>query len=256
VQAAKALGQAKTLAAETGHFATTALALLFGCIAAVLRRDPAALKEPANELLALSRRHGSQYWELHGQTFVAQFQATEGHLEEALDRIRQCFSGWQARDSAFMRPWLKLMEAELLGNLGRQLEALRHLDEAQELIERTEIRFCEPELHRLRAGTLSARGASDAEVEACFEEAIRIARGQSAKFWELRAASNWARFCRERQRHAQARQLLSEVYNSFTEGFDTPDLQEARALLDSLGVVTAPNTAAAQTRPTRKCADS
>lgn len=255
VQAAKALGQAKTLAAETGHFATTALALLFGCIAAVLRRDPAALKEPANELLALSRQHGSQYWELHGQTFVAQFQATEGHLEEALDRIRRCFSGWQARDSAFMRPWLKLMEAELLGNLGRQLDALRHLDEAQELIERTEIRFCEPELHRLRAGTLSARGASDAEVEACFEEAIRIARGQSAKFWELRAASNWARFCRERQRHAQARQLLSEVYNSFTEGFDTPDLQEARALLDSLGVVTAPNTAAAQTRPTRKCAD-
>jgi predicted ATPase len=233
-QAVRTLEQARA-EGGTGHFVTTALALLFTCIAAVLRRDIGALKEPAIELLTLARRHGSQYWELHGQTFVALLEASEGRVEEALEQIRICLFGWEARNSGFMRPWLKLMEIELLFELGRHGEGLRHLDEARDLIERTDIRFCESELLRLRASVLSAHGASDAEIDACFREAVAVARRQSAKFWELRVVTSWARFHRDRQRHALARELLEDVCAWFTEGFDTPDLQEARALLDSLG---------------------
>jgi predicted ATPase len=246
-QAVRTLEQAKADAGE-GHFVTTALALLFTCIAAVLRRDMAALKEPAHELLTLARRHGSQYWELHGQTFVARLHATDGRVEEALEQIRACFSGWRARSSGFMRPWLKLMEIELLCELGRHGEALRNLDEARYLIERTDIRFCQAELLRLRAGLLSADGASDTEIDACFKEAAAVARRQSAKFWELRVVTSWARFHRDGQRHALARELLEDVYAWFTEGLVTPDLQEARALLDSLSSAVA-QTAASARRP-------
>jgi predicted ATPase len=220
--------------AETGHFATTAVTLLSLCIAAALRRDREALTEPASDLLRLAQQHGSKYWELHGKTFVAQVHANEGRWDEALEGVRRCFTGWQARDSGFIRPWLKTMEIELLWHLGRYSEALQACQEAQDLIEQKDVRFCEAEMHRLRGTVLIELGTSDDEIEACFKRAVTIARGQSAKFWELRASTTWSHVLRNRQRHSEARIVLEGTYNWFTEGFDTPDLIEARALLDTL----------------------
>jgi predicted ATPase len=220
--------------AHTDHFATTAVALLSLCIAAALRHDREALTEPAGDLLRLAQQHGSKYWDLHGRTFVAQVHANEGRWDEALEGIRRCFSGWQARDSGFIRPWLKTMEVELLWHLERYSEALQSSQEAQELIEQKDIRFCEAELHRLRGTVLIALGRPDGEIEACFERAVMTARGQSAKFWELRAGISWSNFLGHCQRRTEARMVLAGVYDWFTEGFDTPDLIEARTLLDTL----------------------
>jgi predicted ATPase len=93
----------------------------------------------------------------------------------------------------------------------------------------------EAELHRLRGEWLIARRSGEhAEAAACFDRSLAVARRQGAKMWELRTTVSLARLRRERGRHAEARDLLAPVYGWFTEGFDTPDLKEAKALLDEL----------------------
>ena len=92
----------------------------------------------------------------------------------------------------------------------------------------------EAELHRVRGELLLRRGADDSQVEACFDRAIEIARRQQAKSFELRTAMSRARWLRTQGKTAKARRLLQEVYDWFTEGFDTPDLMEAEALLQEL----------------------
>jgi len=176
-QASALLSRARA-EADSGHFATTAVALLSLSIAAALRRDRQALSEPANALLRRAQQHGSKYWELHGRTFVAQVHANEGRWDEALEGVRRSFSGWQARDSGFIRPWLKAMEVELLSRLGQHAEALQSSEEAQELIEQKGVRFCEAEVHRLRGVVLMELGAAEDEIEACFKQAVTIARRQ------------------------------------------------------------------------------
>ena len=111
---------------------------------------------------------------------------------------------------------------------------MRLLDEARALIESQGHPVCEPELHRLRACTELSRGSSAQVVEYCFNRALEVARAQRARFWELRTAVSRARFWRDQGKRTDARDLLASIYGWFTEGFDTPDLKEAKALLDEL----------------------
>jgi len=112
---------------------------------------------------------------------------------------------------------------------------LTALAEALMLVDTTGERWYEPELHRLK-GELRLQQSPDshAEAHACFQQALDVARSQQAKSLELRAATSLGRLWQQQGKHAEARQLLAEVYGWFTEGFDTPDLREAKALLDEL----------------------
>jgi predicted ATPase len=101
------------------------------------------------------------------------------------------------------------------------------------LVEQTNERHWEAELYRLRAELLLKQG-DDAGAEASLQKAVEVARRQSAKSWELRATTSLARLWQEQGRMDEARQMLAEIYGWFTEGFDTPDLQEAKALLEEL----------------------
>ena len=122
-----------------------------------------------------------------------------------------------------------------MARAGRADEALARLDQAQELAERTGQRFMDPEFHRVRGETLLVRSADDtAAAKAEFDRALVIARAQSAKSWELRAATSLARLWGESGKREEARDLLAPVYGWFTEGFDTPDLKDTKTLLDSL----------------------
>ena len=105
---------------------------------------------------------------------------------------------------------------------------------AQAMIEESEERYWEAELHRLRGELLLMQGAPLSEVEQCFHRAIEIARRQQAKSLELRAAMSLSRLWRQQGKRAEARDMLAEIYSWFTEGFDTADLREAKALLDEL----------------------
>ena len=113
-------------------------------------------------------------------------------------------------------------------------EAMTLLDGALQIVERTGERWFAAELHRQKGQLILRQGHSDA-AEELYCKALSIARDQEAKMWELRASVSLARLRRDQGRSTEARELLAPVYGWFTEGFDTPDLKEAKALLDQLG---------------------
>ena len=121
------------------------------------------------------------------------------------------------------------MEADRLG------EGLNALTEARQAADQREERQCEAEIHRLKGELLLRQSNIHAsEARSCFERAIEIAREQSAKSYEFRATTSLARLLNKQGRRAEARTMLAEIYNWFTEGFDTADLKDAKALLDEL----------------------
>jgi predicted ATPase len=131
-------------------------------------------------------------------------------------------------------PYLLTLLADAEGKAKQQDEGLGHLGEAERLLAETEDRWVEAELYRVRRELLRA-GHDPAAAERSFSQAIGIAQQQSAKFWELRAATSLARLWRDQGKQAQAHDLLAPVYGWFTEGFDATDLKDAKALLDELG---------------------
>jgi predicted ATPase len=116
---------------------------------------------------------------------------------------------------------------------GQIEEAVDLLDDALQIAERTGERWLDAELHRHKGRLLLCRGLTEAAKE-LYRKALSLAEEQGAKLWELRAAIRFAQLRRDQGRRAEARDLLAPVYGWFTEGFDTPDLKEAKALLDSL----------------------
>ena len=125
--------------------------------------------------------------------------------------------------------------AERYGEVGQVEEGLALVAEALEVIGNTRVRVLETEVNRVKGELILARPSSDhEEAEACFHKAIDVARSQSAKFFELRAATMLARPWQDWGRRDEARELLAPVYGWFTEGFDTQDLKEAKALLEEL----------------------
>jgi predicted ATPase len=130
-------------------------------------------------------------------------------------------------------PFFSTTLAEIYGMAARPEEGLEQLAEAATLVETTQERWAEAEMHRLR-GTLLLSMDDHATAEGSFHQALSVARRQSAKFWELRAALDLARLWRDQGKREEARDLLAPVYGWFTEGFDTRDLKEAKALLEEL----------------------
>ncbi len=133
------------------------------------------------------------------------------------------------------QPYYLALLGEAYGELGQVGEGLKVLTKALATIDKTGERFCEAEVHRLRGKLLLARSAKhSAEAEGCFQQALDVARRQCAKAWELRAAMSLGRLWQQQGKRAAARELLAPIYGWFTEGFDTADLQAAKALLDEL----------------------
>jgi predicted ATPase len=161
--------------------------------------------------------------------------AEQGQTEKGIARIRRGVDGWRRIDAVIALPcWLALL-AEAHRRNGQIEEAISVLDEAFETMETFGERLWEPELHRLMGVFLLDEGApGEQEAEACFEKAIEVASRQQAKSWELRAATSLARLWQRQDRQAEAYELLSDIYSWFTEGFDTKDLQQAKALLAEL----------------------
>ena len=131
------------------------------------------------------------------------------------------------------QPFYLLIRVELLRDLGRAEDALASIAEAINSVSETGEHWIEPEWHRVR-GELYSSLSRESEAEAAFSAALDIARDQTAKWWEIRTAVSLARLWHGQSKVGEARELLAPIYNWFTEGFDTPDLKEAKALLDEL----------------------
>jgi predicted ATPase len=146
---------------------------------------------------------------------------------------RQRFAAFRATGAVLFAPYYYTVLADVAAHLGHLEDGLQALFEAHTLVEQHEERWYEAEIYRLR-GILLLRQTATPQAEACFQQALAIARRQEAKSLELRAVTSLARLWQSQDKRQEAHDLLAPVYAWFTEGFDTADLIEARSLLDEL----------------------
>jgi predicted ATPase len=156
-----------------------------------------------------------------------------GQVQEGMAQMRAGIAICRSTEAPLYLPGTLGFLAEAQAKAGQPEEGLATLDEALALVEETGERQWEAELYRLRGEQLLVQG-DQARAEASLHNAIEVARRQSARSLELRAAIGLARLWKKQGRTDEARQMLAEIYGWFTEGFDTPDLQQARALLEEL----------------------
>jgi predicted ATPase len=187
----------------------------------------------AEELLALSTEHGFAFVKTMGTIHRGRCLAVEGREAEGIAQMTEGLADFRSTGAVSFLPRFLILIAEACGRARQPLVGLEHLTEAIDIIERTEGREYEAELYRVRGQLLLALG-DRAAAEESYCTALAVARRQSAKLWELRAATSLARLWRDQGKHTEARDLLAPVYSWFTEGFDTPVLQDAKALLDEL----------------------
>jgi len=227
--------EAVTLAQQVAYPYSLGFALNAAAFFHQFRREERATQERAQAAISLATDQGFLPWKVVGSLWHGWALAHQGQAQEGIEQIHQGMMAWRATGAEQLRPYCLALLAEAHGTIGQPETGLVMLTEALTLIDTTGERWYEPELHRLK-GALLLQQSSDnhAEAESCFHHALDIARTQQAKSLELRVATSLARLWQQQGKIREARDLLAPIYNWFTEGFDTADLQEAQALLDEL----------------------
>jgi predicted ATPase len=221
----------------TGEVAALMYALLFGAHIHILCRNYATANAQNDELVALADEKGAAQWKAAGMLMRGSVFALTGKASDAVPTITPGLTALQSTGATQFMPTFLSFLARAHAELGQFEEAWRCATEARAAVEATDERWYEAEVHRI-SGEIALlspeRGAGKAE--ACFEWGLAVARRQQAKSWELRVAMSMARLWRDQGKVWEARELLAPVYGWFTEGFDTLDLKEAKALLEELAL--------------------
>ena len=240
-----------TLAQKLFHPFSLAYALGHAARLHQFRREEHAIQERTEAAIALSTEQGFPFFLTQGVIFRGVVLAEQGWGHEGIARIQQGIAAFRATGAELYRPYFLALLAEGDGKAEQVEKGLAMLAEALAVLDKTGERFYETELYRLNGEpTLkqsSVQGLASsvtnpqplipnpqAEAEACFQKAIEIACRQQAKSLELRAVMSLSRLWQQQGKKEEARQMLAEIYGWFTEGFDTKDLQEAKALLEEL----------------------
>jgi len=234
-QSARAADRALALSRQLGHAHTLAHALCLAGLAAVFARDVGTAYAYGNDCVALASEHGFAYWAALGRVLHGWADAQRGEATTGIARIRDGMAALEATGARVNTPFYLTLLAEALALAGKIEEALAILDDALATAAVSGATGWSAEIHRLR-GELTGRllYPDPAKAEESFRTALAIAREQGTRGYELRAATSLARLWRDQGRRGEARELLAPVYGSFTEGFDTADLKEAKALLEEL----------------------
>jgi predicted ATPase len=219
-------------ARQRGHAYTLACLVSWAGWMHRIMRSPDA-EQLFEELHAISTEHGFTMWLGYGTAARGRQLVEAGKAEEGAALIAQGLASIRATGGIVATPTCLVWLAEAYAKLGQPSEGLNSLAEAEQIIETTDERLDEAELHRLRGDLLNAAGDRPA-AERSYRQAIAVAERQRAKLLQLRASVHLARLWRDEGKHAEARELLAPIYDWFTEGFDTRDLKEAKALLDEL----------------------
>ena len=220
-------------ARKLGHLPSLAASLAYGARLHSLDGNDAALRERAGQLIAVATEQGFPLWRALGTVYRGWDRVKTGHVTEAISLLRSGTTAYRATGAEMWMPYGLALLAKAYEISGQVEEAATQLDEALEIVERIGVRWLEAELNRHKGQLLLRQGHFEA-AEELYRKALSIAAEQGAKLWELRAAASLARLRRDQGRRADAHDLLAPVYDWFTEGFDTPDLKEAKALLDEL----------------------
>jgi predicted ATPase len=234
-QALAHIHEALALAHVLSHPYSLALVRCFAAFVSQLRRDVPAVHEHAEAAVALSTAQEFPLWAAYGASVRGWALAMQGRGEEGLAQVRQGIAAWRATGAVLLVPYFCTVLADVAAHLGHTDEGLQALAEAHTLVEQQEERWWEAEVCRLR-GVLLLRqtGAPQAEAETCLQRGLDVARRQQAKSLELRTAMSLARLWQQQGKRVEARELLAPIYGWFTEGFDTANLQDAKALLEEL----------------------
>jgi predicted ATPase len=234
-QALQRIREALTLAQELTHPLSLAQALTNATFLHQYRRELQAVYERAEALIAVTTEHGFPVWLSYG-TFLRGWALTaQGEGAEGVAQMRQGLVTYRDTRSELQRPYFLALLSEAAGKVGQPEEGLTVLVEAMTIITKTGERYWEAELHRRKGELLLVQqGQEVGKAEECFRKALDIARRQQAKSLELRAAMSLSRLWQQLGKQGEAHQLLAEIYGWFTEGFDTADLKEAKALLEEL----------------------
>jgi predicted ATPase/class 3 adenylate cyclase len=226
---------ARTLAQEVAHPYSLAQALVFAAVVYQYRREVLAAYEQAAAAMTLATEQGFAQWLARGTTLHGWALAMQGHGEAGLAEMRQGRTADLATGSKTWQPYCLGLLAEAYSAGGNPTAGLEVLAEALAVMDATGLRFYAAELYRLKGALLLQQAAPNAaQAAACFHQALDVARRQQAKSFELRAATSLARLWQSQDKRQDAYDLLAPVYGWFTEGFDTADLQEAKALLEEL----------------------
>jgi TOMM system kinase/cyclase fusion protein len=234
-QASQRIDAALTLARQLAHPFSLARALSFAAGLYQCRRERRAAQEQAEMTIALATEQGFPLWTGLGMVHRGGALVEQGRSEEGVAEMHQGLAVYRATGAKAAQTYSLALLAEGYVQLGRLEEGLSTLTEALTATHTTGERVCEAELHRLKGQLLLAHSADhQVEAETCFRQALAVAHWQEAKAWEMRAAMSLARLWQQQGKRVEARELLAPIYGWFTEGFDTADLQEAKALLDEL----------------------
>jgi predicted ATPase/DNA-binding winged helix-turn-helix (wHTH) protein len=234
-QALKRGQEALTLAQECAHPFSLAFALFFAAWLQQFCREWQATKERAEITITLSTEQGFVIWLEMGTILRGRALAEQGQETEGMAQIHQGLLAFSTIGVGLLRPHFLGLLAEVYEKAGRIEEGLAVLAEALAAVNKSEERMYEAELYRFKGELLWALcEENQAEAESCYHQAMDIARGQSAKSLELRAVMSLSRLLQKQGKDKEARELLAEIYDWFTEGFDTVDLRAARTLLEAL----------------------
>jgi adenylate cyclase len=224
-----------TLARELSHASTTATALSFAIWLDQQRGESDVMRAHVDETITIATEHGFPRWLPYGN-FLQGWLLVEKDERAGIAQMVKVFASQRATAAqGRFEALCAALLAEAYRRIGQTAEALNVITDALTRAHQTECRYYEAELYRLKGELLLTLSAADEQqAEACFQIALKVARGQSARSLELRAAMSLCRLWQRQGKTAEARQLLAEIYGWFTEGFDTADLKEAKALLEEL----------------------
>jgi predicted ATPase len=236
-QALARLHEALALTHELPHPHTLASTRCWAAYVYQFCWDVPAVHEQAEAAVALSIEQGFPFWAAAGMILRGWALAIQGQSEGGMAQVRQGIAAYRATGAALLVPYYCTVLADVAVHLGHTEDGLQALAEAHTLVEQYEERWWEAEIYRLR-GVLLLRqtGTPQAEAEAWVQRALDVARRQQAKSLELRAAMSLSRLWQQQGKRQEAYDLLASIYAWFTEGFDTADLQDAKALLEELEV--------------------
>jgi predicted ATPase len=232
----QALAEIEAMIAEArrlAHPPYLVLSQVFSAILLSLVGDIAALDRQANALASAAIEQGFPLYGAQGAIFLGWAKVKQGDVSEGMSLLRSGSGAYRATGSQVWMPHYLALLATASEIAGQKEEAAALLHDALHSVERTGERWFEAELNRHKGEVLLRQGHCEV-AEELFRKAMSIAQEQQARLWELRAAVSLARLRRDQGRHADARAILTPIYGWFTEGFNTPDLKEAKALLDEL----------------------
>jgi predicted ATPase len=246
-QASKKIEGALTLAHQQSHAFSLAIAIMHACPIHILRSEWLALQQQAEAGIALCTEQGFASILAQSTNYRGYALARQGQTGEGIALMREGVAAARATGAGLYYPYHLAMLAEACGTAGHFEDGLTALAEAIAIVQRTEERVYEAKLHRLK-GELTLNQSNvqglqsnvQLEAEGCFRKSIEIARRQEAKSFELSAVTSLSRLWQKQGKKTEALKMLTQIYGWFSEGFDTPDLKDAKALLEQLSQDSAP----------------